>query len=132
MEAKAIKEKTDQEANSKATVVETKWRDARIMTINSRPWVKLLVTVIAAIVIGSILDSWGWGIAVFIIAMFLFIFVADWIFGRPSKGKGGNIKGKVEVIDELEKLLNELSRIGNIKNHLPFNQRDWCSSLGLF
>jgi len=95
------------------------------MTISSYPWIKLLVAIIAAIVVGIILDSWGWGIATFFIAMFLFIWVADWIFGGP-------IKGKVEVNDELEELLDKLERIGNIKNLLPFNQRDWCNSLGLF
>jgi len=71
------------------------------MTISSHPWIKLLVAVIAAIVIGIMLDSWGWGIATFFIAMFLFIWVADWIFGGP-------IKGKVEVNDELEELLDKL------------------------
>jgi hypothetical protein len=95
------------------------------MTIRSHPWVKLLVAVIAAIVVGIILDSWGWGIATFFIAMFLFIWVADWIFGGP-------IKGKVEVTDELEELLDKLAGIGSIKNLLPFNQRGWCNSLGLY
>jgi hypothetical protein len=95
------------------------------MTISSHPWIKLLVVIIAAIVVGIILDSWGWGIATFFIAMFLFIWVADWIFGGP-------IKGKVEVNDELKKLLDHLAWIGYIKNQLPLNQRGWCNSLGLF
>lgn len=95
------------------------------MTISSYPYAKLLIAMIAAIVVGNLSNSWGWGIGTFFIAMFLFIWVADWIFGGP-------IKGKVEVTDELEELLDKLSRIGNIKNHLPFSQRDWCNSLGLF
>ena len=95
------------------------------MTISSHPGIKLLLAVIAAVVVGIILDSWGWGVATFFIAMFLFIWVASWIFGGP-------IKGKVEVTDELEELLEKLSQIGNIKNTLPFNQRGWCNSLGLF
>jgi hypothetical protein len=95
------------------------------MTISSHPGIKLLVAVIAAIVVGVILDSWGWGIATFFIAMFLFIWVASWIFGGP-------IKGKVEVNDELEELLDKLERIGKVKNELPFNARGWCNSLGLF
>lgn len=95
------------------------------MTISSHPRIKLLVAVIAAIVVGIMLDSWGWGIATFFIFMFIFIWVASWIFG-------GSIEGKVEVTDELEELLNKLESIGNIKNDLPFNARGWCNSLGLF
>jgi len=95
------------------------------MTISSYPYVKLLIAIIAAIVVGNLSNSWGWGIGTFFIAMFLFIWVADWIFGGP-------IKGKVKVTDELEELLDKLSRIGNVKNLLPFSQRDWCNSLGLF
>ncbi len=96
------------------------------MTISSYPRIKLLVAVIAAVVVGIILDSWGWGIATFFIFMFIFIWVADWIFG------GRPIKGKVEVTDELKELLDKLQQIGNIKNLLPVSQRDWCNSLGLF
>ena len=95
------------------------------MTISSHPGIKFLVAVTAAIVVGIILDSWGWGIATFFILMFIFIFVASWIFG-------GSIKGKVEVDDELEGLLDKLESIGNIKNTLPFTARGWCNSLGLF
>ncbi len=95
------------------------------MTISSHPGIKLLVAVIAAIVVGVTLDSWGWGIATFFALMFIFIFVASWIFG-------GSIKGKVEVDDELEGLLDKLETIGNIKNELPFKSRGWCNSLGLF
>jgi len=95
------------------------------MTISSHPWIKLFAATIAAIVVGIIFDSWGWGIATFFILMFIFIWVASWIFGGP-------IKGKVEVNEELEILLEKLSQIGNIKNTLPFNQRGWCNSLGLF
>lgn len=95
------------------------------MTISSRPWIKLLVAVIAAIVVGIMLDSWGWGIATFFIFMFIFIWVASWIFGGP-------IKGKVEVNDELKELLNKLETIGNIKNTLSLSARGWCNSLGLF
>ena len=95
------------------------------MTISSYPRIKLLVAVIAAIVVGIILDSWGWGIATFFIAMFLFIWVAGWIFGGP-------IKGKVKVNDELEELLDKLAGIGEAKNVLPFNTRGWCNSFGLF
>lgn len=95
------------------------------MTISSHPWIKLLVAIIAAIVVGIIFDSWGWGIATFFILLFIFIWVASWIFGGP-------IKGKVEVNDELEELLNKLETIGNIKNTLPLNARGWCNSLGLF
>ena len=95
------------------------------MTISSHPWIKLLVAIIAAIIVGIIFNSWGWGIATFFILMFIFIFVASWIFG-------GSIKGKVEVDDELEGLLDKLESIGNIKNTLPFTARGWCNSLGLF
>ncbi len=95
------------------------------MTISSHPWIKLLVAIIAAIVVGVILDSWGWGIATFFIIMFIFIWVASWIFG-------GDIKGKVEVTDELEELLNKLETIGDTKNTLPLNTREWCNSLGLY
>jgi len=80
---------------------------------------------IVAIVVGTILDSWGWGIATFFILMFIFIWVASWIFGGP-------IKAKVEVNDELEELLNKLESIGTIKNALPFNARGWCNSFGLY
>jgi len=95
------------------------------MTISSHPWTKLLVAIIAAIVVGIILDSWGWGIATFFISMFIFIWVASWIFGGP-------IKGKVEVTEELDFLLDRLQMIGNKKNELPLNTRGWCNSLGLF
>jgi len=95
------------------------------MTISSHPWIKLLVAVIAAIVVGIMLDSWGWGIATFFIFMFIFIWVASWIFG-------GDIKGKVEVDDELEELLEKLDTIGKMKDALPLNARGWCNSLGLF
>jgi len=95
------------------------------MAIRSRPRIQLLVAVIAAIVIRIISDSWAWGIATFFITMFLFIFVADWIFGSP-------IKGKVEVNDKLEGLLFKLEIIGTIKNTLPFNQRGWCNILDLY
>ena len=95
------------------------------MTISSHPWIKLLIAIIAGIVVGIILDSWGWSIATFFIAMFLFIFVASWIFGGP-------VKGKVEVNDELEELLDKLEAIGNTKNELPLNARGWCNSLGLY
>ena len=95
------------------------------MTISSHPWIKLLVAILAAIAVGIMLDSWGWGIVTFFIAMFLFVFVADWIFGGP-------IKGKVEVNDELEELLSKLLRIGEAKNVLPFNARGWCNSLGIY
>ncbi len=95
------------------------------MTISSYPYVKLLLAIIAAIVVGDLSNSWGWGIATFFILMFIFIWVASWIFGGPSKGK-------VEVNDELEELLNKLESIRNIKNALPFNARGWCNSLGLY
>jgi len=95
------------------------------MTISSHPWIKLLVAIIAAIVVGIILKSWGWGIATFFIFMFIFIWVASWIFG-------GSIKGKVEVDDKLEELLDKLLGIGEAKNVLPFNARGWLNSLGLF
>ena len=100
-------------------------REVRIMTISSHPRIKLLLAVIAAIVVSIMLDSWGWGIAIFFTAMFLFIFVASWIFGGP-------IKGKVELNDELEELLNKLRTIGYIKNDLPLSVRGWCNSLGLY
>ncbi len=95
------------------------------MTISSHPWLKLLVAIIAGIVVGILFNSWGWGIATFFILMFIFIWVASWIFG-------GDIKGKVEVTDELEELLNKLEIIGDIKNALPLNTRGWCNSLGLY
>jgi len=95
------------------------------MTISSHPGLKLLVAIIVAIAVGIISDSVGWGIGTFFISMFIFIWVASWIFGGP-------IKGKVEVNDELEELLNKLEAIGNIKNTLPLNARGWCNSLGLF
>ncbi len=95
------------------------------MTISSHPWIKLLVAITAAIIVGIIFDSWGWGIATFFIFMFIFIWVAAWIFGS-------SIKGKVEVNDRLEELLNKLESIGTIKNTLPFNARGWCNSLGLY
>jgi hypothetical protein len=95
------------------------------MTISSYPWIKLLVAIIAAIVVGIISNSWGWGIATFFIFMFIFIWVASWIFG-------GSIKGKVEVTEELDFLLGRLQLIGNKKNELPLNARGWCNSLGLF
>lgn len=85
----------------------------------------MLVAIVAAIVVGIILDSWIWGVATFFILMFIFIWVASWIFGGP-------MKGKVEVNDELEELLNKLETIGNIKNEFPFTSRGWCNSLGLF
>lgn len=83
------------------------------------------MAIVAAIAIGIVLKSWGWGIATFFIGMFLFIWVADWIFG-------GSIKGKVKVNDELEELLNKLETIGEIKNTLPLTARGWCNSLGLY
>lgn len=95
------------------------------MTMSSHPWIKLLVAIIAAIVFGIIFNSWGWGIATFFIVMFIFVWVASWIFG-------GSVKGKVEVSDELEELLNKLESVGNIKNELPLSARGWCNSLGLY
>ncbi len=95
------------------------------MTISSHPWLKLLVAIIAAIAIGIIFNSWGWGIATFFIFMFVFIWVASWIFGGP-------IKDKVEVDAELEELLDKLAGIGEAKNSLPFNTRGWLNSLGLY
>lgn len=95
------------------------------MNIRSHPEMQLLVAVIAAVVVGIISGSWGWAIATFFIVMFLFIWVADWIFGGPTKGK-------VEVTDELEEVLDKLAGIGEAKNLLPFKQRGWCNSLGLF
>jgi len=95
------------------------------MTISSHPWIKLLIAIIAGIVVGIILDSWGWGIATFFIFMFIFIWVASWIFGGP-------IKGKIEVTEELDFLLDRLQLIGNKKNELPLNARGWCNSLGLY
>jgi len=95
------------------------------MTISSHPWIKLLVAIIAAIVVGIIFNSWSWGIATFFIIMFIFIWVASWIFG-------GSIKGKVEVSDELEEVLNKLENVGNIKNELPLSARGWCNCLGLY
>ncbi len=95
------------------------------MTIRSYPWIKLLMVIVAAIAVGIALKSWGWGIATFFIGMFLFIWVADWIFG-------GSIKGKVKVNDELQELLNKLETIGEIKNALPLTVRGWCNSLGLY
>jgi len=95
------------------------------MTISSHPWIKLLVAIIAAIVVGILSNSWGWGVATFVISMFLFIFLASWIFGGP-------IKGKVELNDELVELLNKLRTIGYIKNDLPLSVRVWCNSLGLY
>ncbi len=81
------------------------------MTISSYPYVKLLSSIIAAIVVGSLSNSWGWGIATFFIFMFIFIWVASWIFG-------GSIKGKVEVDDKLEELLDTLLEIGKTKNSI--------------
>ncbi|OGN87525.1 MAG: hypothetical protein A2158_07130 [Chloroflexi bacterium RBG_13_46_14] len=95
------------------------------MTISSHPWLKLLVGIIAAIFAGIISSSWGWGLATFAILMFIFIWVASWIFG-------GRFKGKVEVNDELEELLYKLKRIGSLKNAVPFDARGWCNSLGLY
>ncbi|MFC1991858.1 hypothetical protein ACFLVC_03960 [Chloroflexota bacterium] len=95
------------------------------MTFNSYPFIKLFVAVIAAIVISVISDSVGWGIATFLIAMFIFVYLAHWIFGGP-------IKGKVEMTDELEELLFKLEDIGQRKNGLPLNSRGWCNSLGLY
>ena len=95
------------------------------MTISSYPYVKLLIAIIAAIVVGIMLDSWGWGIATFFVAMFLFIWVASWIFE-------GTIKGKIEVTEELDFLLDRLQLIGAKKNELPLNAHGWCNSLGLF
>lgn len=98
--------------------------EVRTMTISSYPNTKLLIAIIAAIVVG-ILVSWVWGIATFFILMFIFIFVADWIFGGPTKGK-------VKITYELEESLDKLENIGNIKNELPLNARGWCNSLGLY
>jgi len=95
------------------------------MTISSYPYVKLLIAVMVATAVGVISDSVGWGIATFLIMVFIFIWVASWIFEATTKGK-------VEVTDELEELLHKLYRIGRIKNLLPLDQRGWCNSLGLF
>lgn len=94
------------------------------MTISSYPNIKLFIAVVAAIVVG-ILVSWVWGIATFFILMFIFIWVAEWIFGGPTKGK-------VKLTYELEELLDELESIGSIKNELPLNARGWCNRLGLY
>jgi len=74
------------------------------MTISSHPWLKLLVAIIAAIAVGIILSSWGWGIATFFILMFIFIWVASWIFGgvtgsrpvRPTKLNRPSLPGKFQ------------------------------------
>lgn len=63
-------------------------RVARIMTILSHPGIKLLVAVIAAIVVGSVLDPWGWGIVIFLIAIFPFIWIGcGYIYEYGEKGK---------------------------------------------
>jgi len=95
------------------------------MTISSYPYAKLLIAVIVAIAVGVISNSVGWGIATFFIMMFIFIWVASWIFEAT-------IKGKVEVTDELEELLEKLVGIGEAKKQLPFNARGWLNSLGLY
>jgi len=95
------------------------------MTFNSYPVIKLFVAITVAIVVSVVLDSWGWGIATFFIALFLFVWVAHWIFGGP-------IKGKVEMTDELEELLFKLEDIGQRKNGLPLKARGWCNIFGLF
>lgn len=50
------------------------------MTIRSHPWTKLLVAIITAVAIGIIFGSWVWATATFFILMFIFIWVASWIF----------------------------------------------------
>lgn len=63
-------------------------RVARIITISSHPGIKLLMAAVAAIVVGSVLDPWGWGIAIFLIAMFPFIWIAcEYIYEYDQKGK---------------------------------------------
>lgn len=94
------------------------------MTISSYPWLKLLISIISAIVV-CILVSWVWGIGTFFILMFIFIWVAEWIFEVHTTGK-------VKVTYEMEELLDKLEIIGNIKNALPLNARGWCNSLGLY
>ena len=93
------------------------------MTISSYPNTKLLIAIISAIAVG-ILVSWVWGIATFFILMFIFIFIASWIFGGP--------KGKVKVTYKLKERLDKLENIGHIKNELPLNARGWCNILGLY
>jgi len=95
------------------------------MTISSYPKAKLLVAVIAAITVGILRDSWGRGIGTSFIAVFLFVWVADWVFRRP-------IKGNVEVDDDLETLLEKLQHTGSIRNTLRLSQRGWCNRLRLF
>lgn len=95
------------------------------MTMSSHPGIKFLTALISAIAVGVVLHSWVWSVVTFFGLMFIFIFLASWIFG-------GSIKGKVELNDELEGLLDKLETIGNVKNELPFSARGWCNSLGLF
>lgn len=58
------------------------------MTILSHPGIKLLVAVIVAIVVGSVLDPWGWGIVIFLIAIFPFIWIGcGYIYEYGEKGK---------------------------------------------
>lgn len=96
------------------------------MTISSHPWAKLLLAVVAGVFVGTWLDSWGWGVGTFAGLMFIFIWVASWIFGSPFE------KSKVPVTDELETLLDKLAEIGLIKGALPLEARGWCNSLGLY
>jgi hypothetical protein len=94
------------------------------MTISSHPWIKLLIAIIGAIIVRILLNSWGWSIATFFILMFIFIFVASWIFGAA--------KSKVPVNDQMKELLNKLQRVGVKKRELPINARGWCNILGLY
>jgi len=96
------------------------------MTISSHPYLKLLVAIVAGIVVGSQLDSWGWGVGTFAGFMFIFIWVASWIFGTPFE------ESKVPVTDELEALLDKLAEIGLIKGALPLEARGWRNSLDLY
>jgi hypothetical protein len=96
------------------------------MTFSSHPIVKLLLAIAAGIGVGIWRSSWWWGIGSFVGLMFLFIWVASWIFGSPFD------KSKVPMTDELTLLLSTLAKIGTAKNRLPLAARGWCNSLGLY
>ena len=94
------------------------------MTPDKHSAPKVLGAIAIGVAVGVVTHSWGWGIGSFAMAMFLVVWVADWIFGnRPS---GESVAG-----EELDGLLDKLEAIGRTKAGLPMSERSWCNSLGL-
>ncbi len=95
------------------------------MTPEKHYLTKVIGAMVIGVIVGFISQSWWWGIGFFLIAMFLVVWVVDWVSGSLPKGE-------LVLDDELEQLLHKLEMIGRIKGELPLSERAWFASLGLY